>query len=175
MKGREKVLFYVIGALVGFWLIGRVVFAPFHARLAGLSRDLTLQEARLKKGFSLVERREEISSEYDKYASYFSLANLSDEEAAANFLKEIEKISRESGLAIQDMKPQKEVETDKFSKQYTINIKAESTMEQLVDFLYGLSSSKFLLGIEKITLSPKKEDSPELSMNISIFGVTFLE
>ncbi len=174
LKKREFILVYCIVGLLGIWLVSRSIFGPFHAKLSGLNAEVVLQEARLKKGISLIERKDDINKEYGKYASYFSLQGLSDEEAVAAFLKEVEKISRESGLVILDMKPQKETKNDKFAKQYQINIKTETSMEKLVRFLYALHNSSVLFSVERVTLVPKSDESPDLSVSLSIVGVAFL-
>lgn len=174
LKKHQYLLVYAAAGVLTVWLVSRVIFTPFHARLTGLGRDVLLQEARLKKGISLIERQDEINKEYDKYASYFSLHDLSDEEAVSNFLKEVEKTSREAALAVVDMKQQKEVKKDKFSKQYTINIRAEGTMPQLVNFLYALHNSSILFTVEKMSISPKSEESPDLNITLTMVGVSFL-
>jgi len=156
------------------WLIVKVIIVPFQQKLSGLNNEATLQEARLKKGVSLVERKDEIEKEYGKYASYFSMQDFSDEEAVANFLKEVEKVCRDTGLTILDMKPQKEAKGDKFSKQYQINIKAEASMQKLVTFLYELHNSSVLFSVEKLVLVPKAEDSPDLNISMTVVGVSFV-
>lgn len=173
LKKREAALFYIIVSLVGIWILGKVVFAPFHNKLTGLGREVALQEARLKKGISLISEKDGINKEYERYASYFSLQASSDEEAIAGFSEEVVRISRESGLVIQDMKPQKEIKSDKFSKLYQINIRAEANMQQLVNFLYALHNSPLLFSIEKISLLPRSEESSALNITFTIVGVSF--
>lgn len=173
-KKREIIFGYAIGGLFLIWLVVNVIIVPFQQKLSGLSGEVTLQEVRLEKGVSLIEKKEEIEKEYGKYASYFSMQNFSDEEAVANFLKEVEKISRDAGLTILDMKPQKESKGDKFSKQYQINIKAEANMQKLVTFLYALHNSSVLFSVEKLVLVPKAEDSPDLNITMTVVGVSFV-
>jgi Tfp pilus assembly protein PilO len=174
LKKNELLLLYTIGGLLAVLIMPRAIFGPFASKLSGLTRDVALGEARLKKSVSLAAGKEIINKEYEKYATYFSLQGLSDEEAVGNFLKEIERISRVTGLAILDMKPQKETKADKFSKQYQISIKAEGAMQQLVSFLHELQGSPVLFSVEKMTLVPKQEDSPQLSIALTIVGVSFL-
>ena len=174
IKKREVALFYAIAGLLTIWFISRVVLSPFHEKLVTLDREVALQEAKLRRGITLIEKKEAISKEYDKYASFFSIQNYSDEESVANFLKEVEKISRETNLTILDMKPQKEAAKDKFSKEYQINIKAEANMKQLVGFLYALTNSSLLFSVEKMVLVPKSEESSDLSITMAVSGVSFL-
>ena len=174
VKKRELILFYGIAGLGTVWLVSKVIFGPFQAKLTNLRRDVVLQESRLKKGVGLIENKEAIDKEYAKYASYFSLTGTSDEAAVATFLREIEKISRDSGIMISDMKPQKEAVGDKFSKEYQINIKAETNMKTLINFLYALHNSPLLFSVEKMVLVPKSEESSDLSVTMTIIGVSFL-
>ncbi|HAJ56320.1 MAG TPA: hypothetical protein DCL35_00960 [Candidatus Omnitrophica bacterium] len=174
LKKNELILAYVIGGLFVVLVMPRAIFGPFATKLSGLTRDVALQEARLKKNIGLSARKDDINKEYEKYATYFSLQGFSEEEAVSNFLKEIERASRSTGMSIVDMKPQREVKADKFSKQYQIGVKAESTMSQLVRFLYELQGSKLLFSVEKMVLVPKSEDSAELAITLTIVGVSFL-
>jgi Tfp pilus assembly protein PilO len=174
LKKNETLLVYAVAGLVGLLFVPRVIFGPFHEKLAGLTRDVVLEEARLKKGTNLEAKKNEIVKEYEKYATYFSLQGFSDEEVVANLLKEIEQISRSSGLTILDMKPQKEVKSDKFSKQYLISVKAEANMQKLVKFLFELQSSQLLFSVEKMSVAPKSEESPDLSIALTLVGVSFL-
>lgn len=173
LKKQEWMLVYAIGALLGALLIGRIIFAPFQARLGAIGRDLALSEARLKKGLGLVEKKDEIEKEYSRYASYFSLQGGSGEEAVAAFLKEIESLSRSTGFTILDMKPQKEPKADKFSQQYLINIKAEAAMASVVKFLHALQESSLLLSVEKMVLVPRGEEASNLSVTLTLVGVAF--
>ncbi len=174
LKKREMILAYVIAGLLGVWGLARVIFVPFQERLATLERTLTVKEARFKKGASLRDNGDTITSEYAQYESYFSLSAISDEEAVAALLKEIEKLSRATELTILDMKPQKSVEKDKFSKQFQIVVKAESGMGELVKFLYALYASPLLFSVEKMTLLPKGDDSSILSSIMTVVGVVFI-
>ncbi|MDD5575163.1 MAG: hypothetical protein PHH75_08325 [Candidatus Omnitrophica bacterium] len=160
-----------LGALL---LILKVIIGPLHGKLTTVAKQVLLQESKLKKGLVLIENRETINHEYGKYASYFSLQSYSNEEAVAGFLKELEKISRDSGFLILDIKPQKEAEADAISKQFQINIKAEANMKTMVSFLYGLYTSPLLFSVEKIVLVPKSEGSSELSVNLTLMGVLFM-
>lgn len=173
LKKREIMLAYGIAGLLGVWVVVRVIFVPFQERLAGLERSLTIEEARFKKGASLRDRGDMITSEYARYESYFSLRGTSNEEAVAAFLKEIEKLSRATELSILDMKPQKTMTGDKFSKQFEIVVKAESGMGELVKFLYALHSSPLLFSVEKMTLLPKSDNESVLSSTITVVGVLF--
>ncbi|MFH1691530.1 MAG: GspMb/PilO family protein [Candidatus Omnitrophota bacterium] len=173
LKEKNIYILYIVGVVLGGLAVLKIVFSPFHAKLSSLSRDVILQESRFKKGVSLIENKKAIEDEYKNYASYFSLQGYSDEEAVANFLKEVEKVSRETGLTVLDMKSQKDAETDKFSKQYQIKIKAEANMEELVKFLYKLSESPLLFSVERLILVPKGEDSAVIGVSMTIVGVSF--
>jgi hypothetical protein len=173
LKKQEMFLVYAVAGILGFFVLQRVVFAPFGAKLADLDRDIILKQARFKKGITLLENREAIEKEYGKFDSYFSLHSASGEEAVAAFLKEIEKVSRSSKVLILDVKPQKEPEEDKSSRQYQINVKAEAGMEDLVKFLYDLHNSALLFSVERLVVVPKGDNASVLSITMTLVGVVF--
>jgi len=173
LKKREMMLVYVTAGVLVLWAVVRVIFVPFQEKLATLGRQLVVQEARFKKGASLRDHGDIITSEYAKYETYFSLSGISDEEGVAAFLKEIEQLSRATEFTIVDMKPQKTIADDKFSKEIQIVVKAESGMGELVKFLYALYASPYLFSVEKMTLVPKGDDASLMSSTITVAGVLF--
>jgi hypothetical protein len=174
LKKQQYVLVYGAAGLVALLVIFKAIIGPLHERLATVRKQVVLQESKLKRGLMLIENREMINSEYNKYASYFSIQDYSNEEAVAGFLKQLEKISRDSGFLILDIKPQKEAETDATTKQFQINIKAEANIKTLMSFLYGLYTSPLLFSVEKIVLVPKSDGSSDLSVNLTLMGVSFV-
>jgi hypothetical protein len=174
LKKQQYVLVYAVAGLVALLVIFKAIIGPLHERLATVRKQVVLQESKLKRGLMLIENREIINSEYNKYASYFSIQDYSNEEAVAGFLKQLEKISRDSGFLILDIKPQKEAETDATTKQFQINIKAEANIKTLMSFLYGLYTSPLLFSVEKIVLVPKSDGSSDLSVNLTLMGVSFV-
>ena len=92
MKKEQLIIVYIVSAILCVWIVVRFVFGPFHEKLSSLSQEARLSEERLKKGLALVAKKEPINKAYEKYASYFSLQSVSDEEATAVFLKEVEKV-----------------------------------------------------------------------------------
>src|SRR3990172_4255119 len=81
-------------------------------------------------------------------------------------------MGRESSLSIRDMKPQKQVPGNKFSKQSQISIRAEASLQQLVDFLYALYNSPLLFSVEKLVLTPKGEGATTLSVTMVVARLT---
>lgn len=173
LKKKDWLIIYTLVGLVFVFLILKVIVQPFHDKLSGVNKQVLLQEARLKKGIGLLENKAAIDNEYGKYASYFSLQDFSNEEIVASFLREIERISRESGFLILDIKPQKDPTSDKISKQFEISIKAEADLRQLTTFLHNLYNSNLLFSVEKMILVPK-ENSPNLNVSLTVAGVSFL-
>ncbi|MDD2866859.1 MAG: hypothetical protein PHO59_05995, partial [Candidatus Omnitrophica bacterium] len=105
LKKQQYVLIYAAVGLMAALMVFKALIAPFHERVTTVGKQVILQESKLKRGLMLIENRDTINSEYSKYASYFSIQEYSNEEAVAGFLKQLEKISRDSGFLILDIKP----------------------------------------------------------------------
>ncbi|MFA5039477.1 MAG: hypothetical protein WC732_07335 [Candidatus Omnitrophota bacterium] len=172
-KKYNTLIFAAAGALVVLFVV-KTLIGPFHEKFVLLKRQQALQEAKLKKGLALIENKDAINREYARYASYFSQQGFSDEEAVAGFLKQLEEISRASGFLILDIKPQQGQQQDTISKQFQINIKAESDLPKLVAFLHGLYNSPLLFSVEKMVLVPKKEGTSDLSISLTVEGTQFV-
>lgn len=166
-------LVYGAAGFLAFFFVFKALISPFHTKFVTMKKQEALQEAKLRKGLALIENRSLINKEYAKYASYFSQQGFSDEEAVAGFLKQLEEISRKTGFLILDIKPMQAEQSDSTSKQFQINIKAESDIDRLVSFLHGLYTSPLLFSVEKMVLVPKKETPSDLSVSLTVEGLQF--
>jgi len=166
---REKIIFYFCISLVLIMILQQIVFSPLTNKLAGLNQEIQAREISMMKGLRIDGRRDQIIKEYKSYDGYLKIKG-SDEEAISEFLREIEKLGRESAVSLLDIKPQSTNKRTIF-KEYMIEARAEATMKGVIDFLYRLNNSSLLLKVEKIVLNLKEENSDILKINMLISGI----
>lgn len=169
---REKQIFYACVGLISILGLQLTVLNPLGSKLNDLDKEIRLLENRLIKGMRQEKQRDQILRYYKDFQPYLKLSG-SDEEVTAEFLREIEKLARESDFSLSDVKP-RAVNKRQSYKEYTIDIRAEAATKDLIVFLYRINESMLLLKADKVTLSLKEEGLDMLKINILISGIVLL-
>ena len=172
LNKRERLIFYLCISLILVAILGKAVFRPLSDKLATLNQEIRSKEVELMKGLRVDGQRDQILKEYKSYEGYLKVEG-SDEEIISEFLREIEKLGRESAVSLLDIKPQSTNKRAIF-KEYIIEVRLEAPMKDIVGFLYRLNNSSLLLKVEKLVLSLKEENSDILKTNMLISGIVFL-
>jgi len=169
---REKAFFYIILFLIIIMVLQKFVFKPLSNRLTNLKKEIKQREMSLIKGLRLDRQRDQVLKSYKDYERYLKIKG-SDEEIISEFLREIEKLSRESAISILNIKPQS-TNKRKHYKEYTIEISIEASMRDFISFLYNLNNSNLLLKVEKLILTLKDEKTDILKISVLVSGIVLL-
>lgn len=168
ISSREKYIIYFCVALFMIMLLEKAIFSPLGRRLDGLNQEMEGLETKLIKGLRQEAQREQILKSYKNAEGYLKLKG-SDEEVVSEFLREIEKLARESGVSLSDVKP-RTVNKREIHKEYLIDIRTEAALEDIITFLYRMNNSKMLLKVDKLILSLKEENADILRAIMMISG-----
>jgi len=149
-----SVIIIVLGSM------DRLVYQPIMNLFNEVEQEILSQENQLRKNMRFLATREAISNRYSAYAAYVVTTG-SDEEEVAGLLNEVEGVARKSGLDLLNMKP-KPAFTTEFGKQYPVEVEMETQMKELIKFIHGLQSSKYILRVQKLRLVPKGKSKAEV-------------
>ncbi len=158
-KGIAKSL-YASVIIIVLGSMDRFVYQPIMNLFNEVEQEILSQEIQLRKNMRFLAARETISNRYSAYAAYVVTTG-SDEEEVAGLLNEVEGVARKSGLALLNMKP-KPAFTTEFGKQYPVEVEMETQMKELIKFIHGLQSSKYILRVQKLRLVPKGKSKAEV-------------
>lgn len=167
---KERILFYATISLLTIFLLRSFIFRPFANKLFSLNQKICLEEANFKKGLILLSRRKDIEQEYKNYQPYLNIKG-SDEEITAELLKQIEQLAQKAGLSLTNIQPQAQKKGREEYKEYDVQLRFESQMDGVVNFLYNLHSSNFLLRVKKLSLNRKAQESETLKGEMIISGI----
>jgi Tfp pilus assembly protein PilO len=170
LSGKEKVWMFFSVVFVCLVIMDRLILTPINERVREINREIKINEAQLAVGMRNLKQKVPITEEYKKYASYLKSPG-SDEEKTTSILSEIENLAKKSAVSLADMKPQPPKKID-FYKMYTVEVRAEGSMEALVNFLYQLNLSPQLLRAEKVRLNLKEKDSAVVAASVLITKVS---
>ncbi len=167
-KQREKILLYVVGGLVLVYLIEEFFFSDLYKKKKEMNQQIKIQELSLVTNLDIQRRKETILLAYKKYQSYLEMAQVSDRDAIARFLKEIEKMAQGSGVSIVNLNPQNEPEQTEGYKRYTAELRIEGGLAQIFDFLYRIQNAPLLIKLDKVAIAPKNEAASILKVDTTV-------
>jgi len=148
----------VLVVLIGS--MDRLFYRPIVNLFNELDQKIISQEKQLRKNMRYLAVREDVQNSYSAYAAY-SVTNGADEEEVASLLNEVEGQARKAGLSLLNLKPKPAISTA-FGKQYPVEVEMETEMKELIKFIHGLHSSKYILRVQKLRLVPKSKSKAEI-------------
>lgn len=166
-KARERLLWVVMGALAVAFLGERFLLSGVRTRNRTLRQQITAEEVKLRTSIGMQKRKAAILSDQRKYADYF-LFPADDRERIAAFLKETERIAQESGAAIVDLIPDNQPSKVAGQTRYAAQLKVEASMAQFLTLLHHLQDSRFLIKVDRFSLTPKDEQASSLRVDTTI-------
>ena len=166
LSKRERLIFYGALLVVFIGALDRLFYRPMANLFDELEQEIVLQENQLRKNMRYLAAREVIHKRYSAYAAY-SVTNGADEEEVASLLNEVEGQARKAGLSLLNIKP-KPATTTEASKQYPVEVEVETQMKELINFIYGLQSSKYILRVQKLRMVPKGKSKAEVKGSLLI-------
>ena len=167
LSKREKLILYGALIAVSLTVMDRLILDPIASKIDELNKNIEDKELNIKRNLKILAHKDRILSESERYSVFLSKVQ-SDKEEETALLSEVESLANESSIYLVDMKP-RESEDLGTSKKYVVTLTGEAQMEQVVEFMYKIESSKRLLTIEQYDISPKSRDSSvaRVSMTIS--------
>jgi len=169
MTKREKMLFYITVSVVAIWAGQKYVVQPILDSKAVFGNKYASSIAKLEKYQKLVDGENIIKDKFSKIASNVGVSGSIDEEIA-KFLTEIESIAGLSGVAIYEIKPASEDETDIYIKLQS-DMEIEGDISEILDFMRKIKNSASLMAAEKLTLSAKQSGSSLIKCRILVSKV----
>ena len=156
----KKILSVVIGLLIlvtGY----HGVLTPLSSKINEMDTEIFAMQMKLRKAKTFIRQGDAIREEAKKHPNLSQMDAGTDEEEIARLLNFIEQTARQVGVSLSDVKPEP-VQSDKVSKRYSVELNAESNLDQLMEFVYSLEHSPQILKINKITTALKEEKSTAL-------------
>lgn len=167
---REKLLVTTMLTVVSVFLLNRFVLAPYQTRLNELETMTARKERQVRRLRTLLATRKEIETEYARrFTSRASTRPVQGE--MGTFLKSIEKLAREKGVKILDIRPRPTLDRTKPSvpaapSAPSANFITESTWPSLASLLVALETQSIV--VEKITLTRSARQSPKIKAQLHL-------
>lgn len=157
LQARERLLVAGSGFVLLVVVLDRLVLAPWLSHAQTVRAGIDRMEHALQTGARLLERKDQVLAERERYGRYVRPVVADDLQVAA-LIKEIEELARQSHVHVGEINPSA-VETTGVGKHYVLDVQLECTLEQWVEFVYQIESSTSLYEVARASLE-RKEGAP---------------
>jgi len=154
---RERVMIITGAVILLFVASDRLVIGPWSHYIHKVRREIVETEIRVLQAQKLFERKEAVYQEGEAYRAFLTPAQTPELEMAA-LLREIEQLSQQADVSLQEVKPLPAEKTEAY-EEYGVEVYFESEFPALLEFIEKVEGSGFVLVIEKASVIRKDEDS----------------
>ncbi len=173
LNKREKLILALTFIAAGLRMIYNLGVMPYLEKINSLDQEILSLKSKFIKTKALLGKKTEINQELQSYAaSITEEKGLSNQQQGARILMEIERLAGQSKVRISDIKPLP-IKEGEYSRELVIQLKIESGIKELSDFLYRIRGSQEILNIENLQINVKSSDSELLDTLLEIHKILF--
>lgn len=167
LSEKEKKLLYASFAILLFMLLDRMIIGPVTERSSMLKREIASQMELTKQNIRILEYKDRIIARVQQYEDFFTPEELSRDERIGLFLSEVEAIAREAEVTLSNVDPV-EVPPEQDMPVYSLLLEFSGKMENAVQFLHGIDSSKKPLRVDSFELSVTNAEEQSVRCTASV-------
>lgn len=153
----ERLLAVGCAAVIILLVVDRAILAPWQRHTARVRREVYALEQMLAGERRLLAMKDQVTVEAERFRDFLRPAMEKELQMAALF-KEVERLAKLSGVTLNGVKPLADRQDD-LSQTYTLAVNCDSSLAQLVRFIYLIETSPSLFQIEEVSLDVKEDQS----------------
>jgi len=174
LTARERTIAMGAVFVISAVIIDSIVVRPIMRNLDRLNLRITEAETIIPKRLMILRHGNKIKRDNQKLHPYMTDSGMSREEEIAQLLRDIERVSNESGLFISNINPVQVAEDRDGRYTLLVDIEGKGMIEHIRSYISLLEISNPAIRVGSFSLRAKKKGSEELSyaMTIIKLGVT---
>lgn len=162
-----KKIILVAVVFILFVIFSFLITRPAISTISQIKKQAQMFELNVKEFLALELRRDSILNGYTQIEKYIFSKPKSDQEINADLLKALERATLDANLSVVNLSPE-EVVAEKNNKLYIANLKAEGSIQEVVNFISRMNDSDLLLKIERLMISARGNDSDKMKVDFRI-------
>lgn len=175
LSNKEKNLIRITCFVLTAVLLDIIVIRPINEYLNRINDESEVEENVIPKRLSILKHKDKIIKEYRSYKRYMADSSLSQEEAIAKLLRDIEKESKEVGLFVSNINPVKTEKKMDSIIEMSVDIEGKGALDQIRSFMKLLEVSNPAIQVRAFSLRAKGKDSDELKYTFTIVKLSVKE
>ncbi len=168
LQPREKAIFQVFLFFFALLTVDLVLIHPLSNYLRKLDETISVKEEVIPKRLLILKHKTHILNEYRQIKPFFVAASLSQEEETAQFLREIEKVSKEASFFITNINPVKVTKKSDTVYELSMDVEGRGGLREVRNFMRMVESSNPSIRVSAFNLKPQSKEADELKVLFSI-------
>jgi len=157
LEKKQKIIASAVAGILVLLFFNKIIIGGIGEKMRSLEKRIKLSEARLARDIVIEQDKDNLVQEYKSYQGYFKYAEKDHTQVISDFMKEIERLAKETGVSIVALSPHSEPEKLKETVKFKADFKMEGNLAQVLTFMNGVKDNKLLIGFDRILLAPKDE------------------
>jgi len=145
---RENRIFMLTITVVLLYATYNGMFKPFKQKMISAKLQTESLERQYSKNLRIIRKAKMITQEYDAYLEEFK-QTATNEEVMSSIISEIEATAANLSIQISDLKPMRVKALD-FYNHFSVSLKINSELVDIIEFLYVLQDQPHLFDIEEL-------------------------
>ena len=149
-------------------IIDLVMIHPITDYLQRLDESISTKEQVIPKKLLILKHKDRIMNEYKALVPFFVDPALSQEEETAQFLREIERVSKEVNFFVSNIEPVKVNKKSDSIYELSLQVEGRGGLREIPDFIRRVERVNPTIRISAFALKPQDKEANELKVQFSI-------
>ncbi len=168
LKPREKLIFRVFIFMIVLLIVDAAMIHPINNYLRQLDESIKIKEETVPKRLLILKYKTRILNEYRALKSFFVETAITQEEETAQFLREIERVSKEENLFVSNINPVKIEKKSDTVYELLLDVEAKGGLKEIRSFMKALESTNPAIRVGSMNIKPQTKEANELKVLFSI-------
>ncbi len=173
LERKQKIIASAAAGILLLLFFNKIIIGGIGEKMNSLEKQIRLAEARMARDMGIEKDKDNLVEEYKSYQAYFKYAGDDQTQIISDFMREIERLAKETGISIVALSPRSEPEKLKEAVKYKADFKMEGTLAQVLTFMSGVKDNKLLIGFDRVMLAPKDETGLSIKFE-GVLSITVL-
>ncbi len=167
LSKQERILVIVTVLVLGAWAVNAAVITPLGRMRRQTTNEKLELESQLSQAQNTFDRRKLLER---KWKGLLSEGMQSDADAESRIARALNEWSRQTGLALSSMKPERTV-TDKGMNEVVFVIAGEGSLEGVASFLYRVETAELPVKVTSMQLGSSSESGNSMSLQLRLSAI----
>ena len=145
-----------------------VMVHPVTNYLKHLDESIKTQEEVIPKRLMILKHKDSILNEYRALKSFFVDPSLSQEEETAQFLRQVERVSKEVNFFVSNINPVKVTKISESVYQLSLDVEGKGGPKEIQNFIRTIEGTDPSIHVSAFNLKPQSKEADELKAVFSI-------
>ena len=168
LQPREQFFLKIFILSFTLLLVDVVMVHPVTNYLKHLDETIKIQEQVIPKRLMILKHKNSILDEYRSLKPFFVDPSLSQEEETAQFLREVEKVSKEVSFFVSNINPVKINKISETVYQLSLEVEGKGGPKEILNFIKTIEHANPPIHVSAVSMKPQNKEAEELKVVFSI-------